>query len=215
MNLVAGFVLTAGTPQSVRSLLSIPKRSLVSKATTCSAICSVAEYAASTHDYVQTTVARSIRLQSIRMNTQIFFDQVAGELMTSPPHPGLWARAYATADGDLAKARARYILLRVEQLEAAHREALKADCIHQRSDSPPAAPAPSETIESRVWPYLTEEESITELSRFGRRVTKTAKASWLVSADGQPDQRASSLYDLQKLIAVLRQQAQSPTTGAA
>lgn len=52
------------------------------------------------------------------MDPQPFYDQVASELMAGPPRPGLWARAYALADGDLAKARARYINLRVQQLEA-------------------------------------------------------------------------------------------------
>ena len=61
------------------------------------------------------------------MDPQPFYDQVASELMAGPPRPGLWARAYALADGDLAKARARYINLRASHAPVGARRSRRND----------------------------------------------------------------------------------------
>lgn len=47
---------------------------------------------------------------------QKYFDLVAAELSGNAPIPGLWAKAYAETDGDAARARARYLSLRAQQL---------------------------------------------------------------------------------------------------
>ena len=47
-----------------------------------------------------------------------FYDQVASELQSGQPIPGLWTRAYAEVNGDEAKARALYIQYRVQQLRS-------------------------------------------------------------------------------------------------
>jgi len=151
------------------------------------------------------------------MTPQFFYDQVASELMAGPPHPGLWARAYALADGDLAKARARYINLRVQQLEAEfvaegerrqqreRREACSAALGNTGVNSEPVR---------RGWPYLTEEECIAELARFGHTATKEGSASWSIAEAGHAGgTRVGSVYELQRAIAELWQS--NPDTSAA
>jgi len=139
------------------------------------------------------------------MTSQLLYDQVAIELMTSPPNPGLWARAYAIADGDLAKARARYITLRVGQLESqfiAERDNRMREAFRSAEDAASQKPEKSR----RGWPYLTEEECITELAHLNHSVTREGKELWLVMQHGEASgKRAKSLYDLQRMIAELWQ----------
>jgi len=47
---------------------------------------------------------------------QQFYDQVAKELQDASPNPGIWARSFADAAGNMDKARANYIKLRALQL---------------------------------------------------------------------------------------------------
>jgi hypothetical protein len=53
------------------------------------------------------------------MDETRFYDQVAAEIDRRVLDRGLWTRAYAEADGDHARAEARYIQYRVAQLMAA------------------------------------------------------------------------------------------------
>ena len=47
---------------------------------------------------------------------QRYYDMVAAEITASSPIAGLWAKAYAEAEGNVAKARALYLQLRAQQL---------------------------------------------------------------------------------------------------
>ncbi len=138
------------------------------------------------------------------MNPQLFFDRVASELMSGPPHPGLWARAYALTDGDLARARARYIILRVQQIEVeflAEIEARRQDDSNGKSVS---TSSPKSAPDRSGWPYLNEDECVVELARYGRTVSKTGKSSWLVTTSNCTNEEyVSSIYDFQRIIAQL------------
>lgn len=48
---------------------------------------------------------------------EVLYAQAASEVAEGDIRPGLWAKATAASDGDEQKARARYIGLRVEQLQ--------------------------------------------------------------------------------------------------
>jgi hypothetical protein len=55
------------------------------------------------------------------------FEKVAAELNSDERQPGPWARALAEADGDLLKAQARYIQIRVRALAASPQAAPHTD----------------------------------------------------------------------------------------
>ena len=50
------------------------------------------------------------------MEHEHLYEQIALEIESQELKQGVWAKAFADADGDEGKARARYIKLRVEQL---------------------------------------------------------------------------------------------------
>lgn len=50
------------------------------------------------------------------MNNDALYEEVAKELQAKAMIPGVWARAFADADGVVERARALYIKYRVEQL---------------------------------------------------------------------------------------------------
>jgi cell division protein FtsL len=67
------------------------------------------------------------------------YDVVAGELDKGDIRQGLWAKAFADADGDEAKTKARYINMRVEQLAA-------TDAIVVSVDELQAVPTPQTDV---------------------------------------------------------------------
>lgn len=69
------------------------------------------------------------------MNDDAFYDEVARELQAKQMIPGLWTKAYAEAGGEVEKARALYIRLRVEQLS----EARNAELAEERRTAAVAA----------------------------------------------------------------------------
>lgn len=60
------------------------------------------------------------------MSEERFYAEVAQELQLHGPQPGLWAKAYAEAEGIEAKAKALYLRYRVQQLEYAETERERA-----------------------------------------------------------------------------------------
>ena len=88
---------------------------------------------------------------------EALFAQAANEVVAGDIRPGLWAKAVAAADGDERRARARYISLRVEQLqlqvsaaEEVARLAAAPHPGHPAAETPPASatssPAPLRTV---------------------------------------------------------------------
>ena len=61
----------------------------------------------------------------IRMQTleEQFYERAAAELSEQRTSPGLMAKAFSEADGDERKAGARYLKLRVAQMDAEHQAA--------------------------------------------------------------------------------------------
>lgn len=51
------------------------------------------------------------------MYDECYYEQVAEELRLFGPRPGLWAKSFAEANGDEAKAKALYLRYRAEQIE--------------------------------------------------------------------------------------------------
>jgi hypothetical protein len=61
------------------------------------------------------------------MKDDILYDEVARELQAQAMVPGVWARAFSEADGNLDGARALYIKYRVAQLAEARSQQVSAD----------------------------------------------------------------------------------------
>ena len=59
-----------------------------------------------------------VKLAAQKLAEEGLYELAAAEIAADKFRPGLWAKAIAEADGDDAKARARYIKLRVETLKA-------------------------------------------------------------------------------------------------
>jgi hypothetical protein len=59
---------------------------------------------------------------SVSMNDDAFYDQVAEEIETGNLVRGVWVRAFSEADGDENRAKAIYIKLRVTKLSANYRQ---------------------------------------------------------------------------------------------
>ena len=59
------------------------------------------------------------------MNDDALYEEVAQEIKSQTMVPGVWARAFAEANGDLDQARALYIRYRVAQLAEVRNEGLK------------------------------------------------------------------------------------------
>lgn len=57
------------------------------------------------------------------MQDEHLYEQAALELAQQSPKPGVMAKAFSEAGGDVARAQALYIRLRVDQLKEAEREA--------------------------------------------------------------------------------------------
>ena len=56
------------------------------------------------------------------MNDERFYAEVVNELKLHGPVPGLWAKAYAEANGNKQQAEALYLRYRAEQIAEANRE---------------------------------------------------------------------------------------------
>lgn len=69
-----------------------------------------------------------------------FYDQVARELQSGPPIPGLWTRAFAETNGNDAKARALYIKFRVQQLQVEAQAQAKREKFERREAERAALP---------------------------------------------------------------------------
>lgn len=61
------------------------------------------------------------------MNDDVLYEEVAKEIQSKAMVPGLWARAFAEAQGSLDHARALYIRYRVSQLAAARNARLEQE----------------------------------------------------------------------------------------
>lgn len=61
------------------------------------------------------------------MNDDALYEEVARELQAKTMVPGVWAKAFAEAGGDLDKARAFYIKHRVTQLAEVRNQRLQED----------------------------------------------------------------------------------------
>jgi hypothetical protein len=51
------------------------------------------------------------------MHDERYYEQVAEEIRLIGPRPGLWAKSFAEANGDDARAKALYLRYRAEQIE--------------------------------------------------------------------------------------------------
>lgn len=69
------------------------------------------------------------------MNNDDLYDQVARELQAKAMVPGVWARAFEKAGGDMDRARALYIKYRVVQLEEAKSRRLDKERKDERRES--------------------------------------------------------------------------------
>lgn len=69
-------------------------------------------------------------------NEDALFERVALELERGETHAGLWAKAFASADGDESKTKARYITFRVSELKEAEAIDLSQDIESNRIASP-------------------------------------------------------------------------------
>jgi hypothetical protein len=61
------------------------------------------------------------------VNDNVHYDQVAKELQAKELVPGVWAKAFAKAGGELERARALYIKYRVAQLAQAANDKLQEE----------------------------------------------------------------------------------------
>lgn len=61
------------------------------------------------------------------MNDDVYYDQVAQELQAKTMVPGVWAKAFAEANGQIDRARALYIKHRVVQLAHEANEKLRSE----------------------------------------------------------------------------------------
>lgn len=66
------------------------------------------------------------------MNEEYFYNKVLEELRTNDPRPGLWAKAFADAQGDKVTTQALYLKYRVGQL-ADEEATLKKQCLEEEA----------------------------------------------------------------------------------
>jgi NAD(P)-dependent dehydrogenase (short-subunit alcohol dehydrogenase family) len=100
------------------------------------------------------------KLAAQKLAEEQLYELAAEEIAANNIRPGLWAKAIAEADGDDAKAKARYIILRVETMKAevelsqfAREEAKKAQdkaSDPEQKEFKPTGP-PTEDAEVSLW----------------------------------------------------------------
>jgi NAD(P)-dependent dehydrogenase (short-subunit alcohol dehydrogenase family) len=100
------------------------------------------------------------KLAAQKLAEEQLYEFAAEEIAANNIRPGLWAKAIAESDGDDAKAKARYIKLRVETMKAeadlgqfAREEALKAKEKEYSPESKEFTPTgpPVEDAEVAAW----------------------------------------------------------------
>ena len=105
------------------------------------------------------------KLAAQKLAEEQLYEFAAEEIAANNIRPGLWAKAIAEADGDDAKAKARYIKLRVETMKAeldlgqfAREEAKKAQDQAANAESkefkPTGPPEEDVQISEIAWTFL-------------------------------------------------------------